>query len=82
MNIKLTLVSEPSFTAITGGGCAETDCYINIDKNQDEHTQVGTTIHEVLCAALWIFPHDKIEQLTDDIMEALDQLYENKNKPD
>ena len=54
MNIKVTLVDEPNFTFKTGGGCAETDCYVNIDKNLDTYHQTETLLHEILEAHLWI----------------------------
>lgn len=82
MNIKVELYDDKRFAAITGGGCAETDCYIRIDKHLDDHSQLETVIHEVLCASLWMFDHEKIEVLTDDVIEAVDQLTRSRGTPE
>ena len=74
MNIKVILVDEPSFLAKTGGGCAQTDCYVNIGSGLDERSQIETVLHEILEAHLWLLEHDKIDDLTDALMDGLDQL--------
>lgn len=74
MNIKVTLTDEPNFSYHTGGGCAETDCFVNIDSRIDTKLQVETVIHEILEAHLWFIVHDKIEELTEAIISGLEQL--------
>lgn len=78
MNIKVTLTNEPNFSALTGGGCAATDCYINIDAKMDDYLQTEVVLHEILEAFLPFMCHEKVEELTDLLMDGLTQLGRSK----
>ena len=74
MNIKVSLVDDANFTYMTGGGCAAVDCYVNIDAKLDDYHKQETLIHEILEAYLWMFDHSKIDELTDALMNGMEQL--------
>ncbi len=74
MNIKVEKIDSEEFTYNTGGGCASCDLNVLIDKGLPLRLQQETVIHEILENFLMSVNHNKIDELTELIIDGLDQL--------
>lgn len=77
MNIKVEKIDSEEFTFKTGGGCASCDLSVLVDKELPPRLQQETVIHEILENFLMSVCHDKIDELTNLLVEGLDQLNES-----
>ena len=75
-NIKVHKESGIPWSHKTGGAFARTNLEIWVDSNLCPKEQTELVIHEVLESWLSFLSHDKIDNLTDDVVEALEQLKE------
>ncbi len=75
MNIKV-IEEDLHKTPELGGECAVCDLVISIDKNIGFRSKQKSVIHAVIENYCRHWTHDKVEQLEDFIMDALDQLEE------
>jgi hypothetical protein len=73
MNIKVIKTANDAELALTGGGYAVTDVTVYIDERLPKRLQTSIIIHEIIECYLPSLPHDKIEDLTELISEALDE---------
>lgn len=73
--MNVTILKEenhPSY--ITGGGCAALNLEIAIDPTLPCWDQRDVLIHEVIEGYLPCLPHDKVEELTEILNRALEEL--------
>ena len=75
MNITVRKVSSAN-SYITGGECACLSLEISIDEELPIREQRRLVTHAIIENYCWSWTHDKVDQLTDFITEALDQLEE------
>ena len=81
MDVKIVLEPmEPNLTAMTGGGYGVVYADVYVDANLSKREQRDTVIHEVVEAFLNGCPHETIDQMTDAISDALDQLEDKWNQ--
>ncbi len=72
MNIKINKTSmHPYESCCTGGEWTTTDVKINVDENLPLEIQQENVIHSVIEVYCRNWPHDKVEELTNYIMEGL-----------
>jgi len=76
MNLKVRRIDD-TYTHLTGGAYAVPEVTIEVDGTLPLRIQRKLVIHEVLENYLRATSHDKIEELTDLIQEALDKLEES-----
>lgn len=60
--------------AQTGGGYGNSLAEVHVDANMDAYNRRETVTHEILEQFLWFLPHDAIDQLTEAVMEGLEQV--------
>lgn len=75
MRIKVCQ-EESIHSHITGGGFAECDITIHVDKNLSPEERQEIVIHEVVENWLPSISHSKVDEMTDLLIEALLQLGE------
>jgi hypothetical protein len=80
MNINVTLTSDANYLAQTGGGSAQTDCYVQVSSLLDERSQEESVIHEIAEPLLWFLPHEKIDEFVECLVEGLDQLRKQRGE--
>lgn len=74
-SLNITILKEkdhPSY--ITGGGCAVSELTITIDPGLPIQAQKEIVIHEVIEGYLPFLTHDKVEDLTEILINALDEI--------
>jgi hypothetical protein len=76
MNIKVEKIDSKLFTAITGGECGELSLTITVDEGLPKILKQENVIHCVIENYFPSLDHSKIEELTDLIINGLDQLDE------
>lgn len=75
MNIKLNLVANSFSGYDTGGGIRDVKAEITIDSRLHPRVKRHLAIYEALgCALGFCFSHEQLEDLTDLIIDVLDQL--------
>jgi len=77
MNIQVKL-EQSSQPELTGGEYTITTSEIYIDEDLDDRTQRMLIIHSVIEVYNRNWTHDKVEELTNYVQDALDQLEEIK----
>lgn len=61
----------------TGGGTREVSAFISVESDYPERLQRKVVIYETLGACLdYVLSHEKLEDLADTLVDALDQLEE------
>jgi len=79
MNIKINLVDmQKEVNAITGGGYAVTTTEVFLDKDMDGRLMSELVIHEILDSYMQFLSHDKIDELTNLILDGLAQITNGK----
>jgi hypothetical protein len=79
VNIKLVLeTADLVHSTITGGEYAIADLTIFVDTNLPYPVQKDLVIHSVIENYCMSWTHDKVEELTDHVMLALDLLDEER----
>ena len=73
MNVNI-LKEEGHPSYITGGGCAVSDLTVTIDPSLPILAQREVVIHEVIEGYLPCLPHDKVEELTEILNKALEEI--------
>lgn len=74
MNIKI--IKENLHSLTDQMGYSVNMCEVHVDDTLDERTQSEIVIHEILEAYLPSLSHERIDDLTELIVEGLDQLEE------
>jgi O-acetyl-ADP-ribose deacetylase (regulator of RNase III) len=74
MNLRVIKEEMSDYLDIHGGECAVTKTEIYVDKNLHPRVQRNLVIHAVVESFCRSWDHDKVEELTELITEALDQL--------
>ena len=72
MNIKVIGEEDPNFTFVSGGECAVCDLTIYVSNTLDARDKREVIIHAVIENYCRSWPHDKVNQLTEFIQDALD----------
>ena len=72
MNVSI-LKEEGYPSYITGGGCAVSTLEIIVDPSLPDSIQKEIIIHEVIEGFLPCLPHDKIDELTEMLIKALEE---------
>ena len=75
MNISVKKL-ESKFSHLTGGECTAVDMEIEVDTTLPFKEQQGLIIHTIVENYCRSWTHDKVEELTDLIQDALDKLEE------
>jgi hypothetical protein len=65
-----------NYMDVHGGECVAMNIEITVDKSLDLRVQRNLVLHGVIENFCLSWPHDKVEELVDDISNALDQLEE------
>ncbi len=73
MNVNL-LKEEGHPSYMTGGGCTVSELTITIDPSLPAPVQREIVIHEVIEGYLSCLPHDKVEELTEILTKALEEI--------
>ena len=77
MNIKIIReIDHPSY--LTGGECAVLTVEIYVDSTLPDRMQRELVIHAIIESFCLNWEHEKVEELTDSIMDGLDMLEEIK----
>ena len=74
MNIKVIREEQPIH--LTGGEYALSEVTISVSPKLEPREQTEVVIHSVIEVYNCSWTHDKVEELTSLVMEALDQLNE------
>ena len=74
MNITVIKTSMEDYMDIHGGECVLTDVIVYVADSLDKRVQRNLVIHGVVENFCRNWGHEKVEELTDLISDALDQL--------
>ena len=74
MEIIVSKYHNPDFISETGGECATCSLEITVDESLTPRTQKALVIHAIIENFNRGLPHDKVDLLTDLLIEGLDQL--------
>ena len=74
MNIIVIKSNIKNYQDIHGGECASTKVEIEVDSSLRKRVQRNLVIHAVIEVFCRPWTHDKVEELTDYICDALDEL--------
>ena len=74
MNIKVHKEDMKNYLDIHGGECVMTSIEIYVDVSLDSRVQRNLVIHGVTENYFRSIDHDKVEEFTDLVADALDQL--------
>lgn len=74
MNIKVSKENIGKYIDVHGGECASINLDIIVDRRLTKRAQRNLIIHAVIEGYCQSWSHDKIEALTENIEDALDQL--------
>ena len=72
MNISVICDNCPK--DVTGGGYAITDIQVHVNKRMTKLQKTETVIHEIIEAYNRPWPHEKVDDLTNLIMQVLNKL--------
>ena len=75
-NINIKVIEEDLNMPELGGECAVCNLVISVDRNIDSRSEQRFVIHAVIENYCRHWTHDKVDQLEEFIMDALDQLKE------
>jgi hypothetical protein len=76
MNIKITKTQENQVLSVCGGEYAITDVEVFVDDRLDPRSQRERVLHAVVECYCAFLCHDKVEELTDLLLDGLDVLDE------
>ena len=74
MNIKIIKENISEYMDVHGGECATFRLEIIVDENLTERSQRNLVIHAIIENYCRSWVHDKVDELTQYIGDALDQL--------
>jgi len=72
--VNIKVCKDTGHTHITGGEYAIPSLEIHIDRRLSKREKEERIIHAVIEVYFRSIPHDKVDEITADIMEALDQI--------
>jgi len=78
--VNIKVLRDTGHTALTGGEYAIPSLEIHVDKRLSKRIKTERIIHAIVEWYLPIIEHDKIDEISEAILDALDQLKDLEKK--